>query len=191
MIQDSTSPHGEVASRKATRSVRRPPLRDLLLRHRHLLQHRRLQAPLVFAARMARGRGDSRMVDRHRTSAGMAPRRDLDVRRAMRRARRFQLHLYTARGSALMRRRFISPRRRRNRPRRRARRPALPVWISGRSRAASVLSRSRRARAAGPPRRRAPRLHHHARPGLEERTKARPSTSSPSSPPTTATATWS
>ena len=90
--------------RSRQRPLRRPPLRDLLLRHRHLLQYRRLQAPRIFAARMAGLGGDSRMVDRHDTAAGVAPCRDLDVCRVMRRPRRFQLHLYTARRSALMRR---------------------------------------------------------------------------------------
>ena len=58
-----TSPPGEVATRAGDagrapaphnfgpRPFRRPPLRDLLLRHRHLLQHRRVQAPLLSACR--------------------------------------------------------------------------------------------------------------------------------------------
>ena len=98
---------------------------------------------------MAGRRRNSRVVDRHRPAARVAPRRDLDIRRAMRRAGRLQLRLYTARRSEYLPRRFISPRRRRNRPRRRARRPALPLRISGRSRAAAVLSRSRRAHSHG------------------------------------------
>ena len=115
------------------RPLRRPPLRDLLLRHRHLLQHRRLQTPIVFVAGLALRRGDSRVVDRHRAAACLPPRRDLVIRRAMRRARRLQLHLYTARGSAILPRRFISPRRRGDRSRRRAR-PTRSICTDSRKR---------------------------------------------------------
>ena len=100
---------------------RRAAVRDLLLRHRHLLQHRRLQTPIVFAAGMARDRRDPRVVDSQYPAAGVPPRRALDIRRAMRRAGRIQLHLYPARGSARVYRRFISTRRRGDRARRRAR----------------------------------------------------------------------
>ena len=123
---------------------------------------------------MARGRRDACVVDRHRTSAGISPRRDpghppryaprwsystSSIYRGWKLAHAVTIH-------------FAPPPKKSpasSRP------PTRSTFMDFRKKSRLFyLSRSRRPHRPGPSRRRAPRLHHRARPSLEAASKRGP-----------------